>query len=68
MARILVIRLGALGDFVQSFAPFAAIRAHHAHDEVDLLTRRPFAGLGNTRHGSIMCGSIPGHAGMTCPP
>ncbi|RFD21240.1 glycosyltransferase family 9 protein [Komagataeibacter melaceti] len=46
MARILVIRLGALGDFVQSFAPFAAIRAHHAHDEVDLLTQRAFAGLG----------------------
>ena len=29
MNRILVIRLGALGDFVQSFGPFAAIRAHH---------------------------------------
>ncbi|AZV38712.1 ADP-heptose--LPS heptosyltransferase [Komagataeibacter xylinus] len=47
MARILVIRLGALGDFVQSFAPFAAIRAHHAHDEVDLLTQPPFAELGS---------------------
>ncbi len=46
MARILVIRLGALGDFVQSFAPFAAIRAHHPHDEVDLMTQRAFAGLG----------------------
>ena len=46
MARILVIRLGALGDFVQSFAPFAAIRAHHAHDRVDLLTQPAFAELG----------------------
>lgn len=46
MARILVIRLGALGDFVQSFAPFATIRAHHAHDEVDLLTQKSLAGLG----------------------
>ncbi|GBQ10334.1 ADP-heptose--LPS heptosyltransferase [Komagataeibacter rhaeticus] len=46
MARILVIRLGALGDFVQSFAPFATIRAHHAHDVVGLLTQEALAGLG----------------------
>ncbi|GCE83606.1 glycosyltransferase family 9 protein [Komagataeibacter diospyri] len=45
MARILVIRLGALGDFIQSFAPFAAIRAHYVHDTVDLLTQAPFAEL-----------------------
>jgi ADP-heptose:LPS heptosyltransferase len=43
--RILVIRLGALGDFVLSFAPFAAIRARHADDEVTLLTTAPFADL-----------------------
>jgi len=43
--RILVIRLGALGDFVQSFAPFAAIRAHHPDAEITLLTTRPFAEL-----------------------
>lgn len=42
-ARILVIRLGALGDFVQSAGPFAAIRAHHADAEITLLTTRPFA-------------------------
>ncbi len=46
MSRILVIRLGALGDFVLSFAPFTAIRAHHAGAEVTLLTTRPFAALG----------------------
>ena len=46
MARILVIRLGALGDFVQSFAPFSAIRAHHPHDEVDLMTQPALAELG----------------------
>ena len=40
-----MIRLGALGDFVLSFAPFAAIRAHHAHDTVTLLTTAAFAGL-----------------------
>lgn len=41
--RILVIKLGALGDFVQAFGPFAAIRAHHADAEITLLTTRPFA-------------------------
>jgi ADP-heptose:LPS heptosyltransferase len=44
-ARILVIRLGALGDFVQSFPPFAAIRAHHPAAEITLLTTAPFAAL-----------------------
>lgn len=43
--NILVIRLGALGDFVQSFGPFAAIRAHHAHARITLLTTKPFAEL-----------------------
>lgn len=45
-ARILVIRLGALGDFVQSFGPYAAIRAHHPGARITLLTTRPFAELG----------------------
>lgn len=43
MRRILVIKLGALGDFVQAFAPFAAIRAHHPDARITLLTTRPFA-------------------------
>jgi len=43
--RILVIRLGALGDFFLSFGPFAAIRARHAADEITLLTTGPFAAL-----------------------
>jgi ADP-heptose:LPS heptosyltransferase len=43
--RILVIRLGAFGDFVQSFGPFAAIRAHHAADHITLLTTAPYATL-----------------------
>ncbi len=42
---MLVIKLGALGDFVQGFGPFAAIRAHHRGDEITLLTTPPFAGL-----------------------
>lgn len=41
--RILVIRLGALGNIIQSLGPFAAIRAHHANSEITLLTLRPYA-------------------------
>jgi ADP-heptose:LPS heptosyltransferase len=44
-SRILVIRLGALGDFVLSFPAFAAIRAHHPTAEITLLTTAPFADL-----------------------
>jgi len=44
--RILVIRLSALGDFVLSFGPFAAIRAHWPDAEITLLTTAPFAELG----------------------
>ncbi len=46
MTRVLVIRLGALGDFVLSFGPFAAIRAHHPEARITLLTTPPFAVLG----------------------
>lgn len=45
MAAILVIKHGALGDLVQAFGPFAAIRAHHPGARIDLLTTRPFAAL-----------------------
>ena len=44
-ARILVIKLSALGDFVQAFGPFAAIRAHHRNARITLLTTGPFADL-----------------------
>jgi len=43
--RILVIKLGALGDFVQAMGPAAAIRAHHAGAHVTLLTTAPYAEL-----------------------
>lgn len=49
--RILVIKLGALGDFVQALGPFAAIRAHHdaldpsGRAEITLLTTAPFQDL-----------------------
>ena len=45
LKRILVIKLGALGDFVLAFAPFAAIRAHHPEAAITLLTTAPFADL-----------------------
>jgi len=43
--RILVIKLAALGDVVQAFEPFAAIRAHHAGARITLLTIPAYAGL-----------------------
>jgi len=43
--RILVIKLGALGDFVQALGPFAAIRARFPQARITLLTTRPFVGL-----------------------
>lgn len=44
--RVLVIRLGALGDFVLSLGPMAAIRRHHPKARITLLTTPPFASLG----------------------
>ncbi len=45
MTEILVIRLGALGDFVLSFGPFASIRAAHPDARVTLLTTAPYREL-----------------------
>jgi ADP-heptose:LPS heptosyltransferase len=44
--RILVIKLGALGDFVQAMGPAAAIRQYHKDAKITLLTTAPFAELG----------------------
>jgi ADP-heptose:LPS heptosyltransferase len=44
-ARILVIKLGALGDMVLSFGPFAAIRDAHAGAKITLLTTPPYDGF-----------------------
>ena len=41
-ARILVIKLGALGDIVLALGPFAAIRRDHADVHITLLTTRPY--------------------------
>lgn len=45
MKRILVIKLGALGDVVLAFGPFAAIRARHPQAAITLLTTAPFVDL-----------------------
>ncbi len=46
MARILVIKHGALGDMIIGFAAFQAIRAHHPGASIILLTTAPYAALG----------------------
>lgn len=43
MSRILVIKLGALGDVVQALGPMAAIRRHHGDAEIIVLTTAPYA-------------------------
>ena len=45
LRRVLVIKLGALGDFVQAMAPAAAIRGFHRAATITLLTTPPFAEL-----------------------
>jgi len=44
-SRILVIKLSALGDFVQAMGPFAAIRAQYPDARITLLTTKPYAAL-----------------------
>jgi ADP-heptose:LPS heptosyltransferase len=41
-ARILVVKLGALGDIVLALGPFAAIRQAHPDAHITLLTTRPY--------------------------
>ncbi len=43
--RILVIKLSALGDFIQALGPMKAIRRHHPDAEITLLTAAPFKKL-----------------------
>ena len=46
--RILVIKLGALGDFVLATGAFSAIRDAHPNDEIVLLTTAPYTPMGET--------------------
>lgn len=43
--RVLVVKLGALGDFIQALGPMQAIRRHHAGARLSLLTTPAFAGI-----------------------
>lgn len=43
--RILVIKLGALGDVVLALGPMAAIRRHHPDAQITALTTSPYAAL-----------------------
>lgn len=45
LKRVLIIKLGALGDFVQAMGPFQAIRKALPDARITLLTTKPFAGL-----------------------
>lgn len=45
LRRILVIKLGALGDLVLAFGPFEAIRRHHPDAKITLLTTKPYKKL-----------------------
>ena len=45
IAKVLVIKLGALGDFVQALAAMAHIRAAHPKARITLLTTPEFEGL-----------------------
>jgi len=42
---ILIIKLGALGDFIQALGPIQAIRNHHKSQKLILLTTAPFKAL-----------------------
>jgi ADP-heptose:LPS heptosyltransferase len=43
--NILIIKLGALGDFIQSLGPMQAIRKHHPKANITLLTTKPFISI-----------------------
>ncbi len=43
--NILVIKLGAFGDFIQGLGAMKAIRHHHQNAHITLLTTKPFADL-----------------------
>lgn len=46
MTAILVIKLGALGDFIYALGPMQAIRRHHPDAHLTLLTRPAYAEIG----------------------
>jgi len=49
--RVLVIKLGALGDFIQALGPMACIRQAHPQAEITLLTTPPFEAVAHASNG-----------------
>jgi len=45
LEKILIIKLGALGDFIQALGPIAAIRKAHPKAHITILTTKPFKGF-----------------------
>lgn len=43
--KILIIKLGAFGDFLLALSSISAIRAHHPNADITLLTTRPYSGI-----------------------
>jgi len=43
--HILIIKLSALGDIVQSFGPVRAIRQHHPKAQITVLTTKPYVSM-----------------------
>lgn len=48
MARVLILRHGAIGDVIQSLGPIEAIRKHHPDALITLLTTKTFKEFGNS--------------------
>lgn len=59
--KILVIKLAALGDFVQALGPFAAITRHHQGAHLTLLTSPPYEELAHATgfFDKVWCDSKP---------
>ncbi len=45
--KVLIIKHGALGDFILSLGPCASIRKHHSRDHIVLLTSSAFKDFAN---------------------
>lgn len=45
MKKILIIKLGALGDVILSQGALKDLRAHHAKDHITILTTKPYEAL-----------------------
>ncbi|MBT4933178.1 MAG: glycosyltransferase family 9 protein [Rhodospirillaceae bacterium] len=59
--KILVIKLAALGDFVQALGAFSAIARHHQDDHLTLLTTDPYVELARATglFDQVLCDSKP---------